>query len=98
MSMCDCHKVDGGYNGWSNRATWVIALWMGNQPAPSEYLYELANRPDTELYDKVDELEAFVDVEMIGDDHKRGLRGDLLHTAWLIINWREIIENHIEKE
>jgi hypothetical protein len=32
--------TDTTYNGWKNRATWNVALWLGND----ESLYEISRR------------------------------------------------------
>ena len=34
------------YNGWKNRQTWLVNLWLNNEPSSQQALYNLAN--DTE--------------------------------------------------
>ena len=46
------------YNGWTNRATWNVALWLGND----EPLYRASNavvRPARTLAEAVDALKDF---------------------------------------
>ena len=89
------------YNGYMNYQTWVTALWMDNEAASNEFLYDLANREPVyetemvELNNKAKYLEQYVK-EMLLDDQPNGLRHDLLHHAIDVINWREIIKVHTE--
>lgn len=93
--------MSDGYNGYANYPTWATALWMDNEPASNEYLYDLANREPVheaervELLDKADQLEEYVK-EMLLDDEPNGLGYDLLRHAIDVINWREIVNSHIE--
>ena len=90
------------YNGYANYPTWATALWMDNEPASNEYLYDLANREPVheaervELLDKADQLKEYV-VAMLLDDQPTGLRHDLLCHAMDVIDWREIVNSHIEE-
>ena len=101
--------MSDGYNGYTNYETWVTSLWMDNEPHTNEYLYELANREAVheteiaELVDKADDLEGYVrdmlfDVDPYGGTQNQihGLRSDLLTHAVGEVNWREIIESHME--
>jgi len=95
--------MSDGYSGYANYPTWSTALWMDNEPASNEYLYDLANREPihtieiVELLDKADHLEEYVR-EMLLDDEPNGLGYDLLHHAIGVIDWREIIEAHVEEK
>jgi len=95
-----------GYNGYVNYPTWSTALWMDNEPASNEYLYDLANREPVyesemiELNDKADQLEEYVkevllDNQLILDV---GLGTDLVGHAIGVIDWREIIKAHVEEK
>ena len=85
-----------GYNGYTNYQTWATALWMNNEPASNEYLYELANRKPVyesnivELSDKAEHLEDYVK-QMLLDEQPNGLGSDLLNHAIGMVNWREIV-------
>jgi len=91
-----------GYNGYANYPTWSTALWMDNEPASNEYLYDLANREPVhetervELLDKADQLEEYVKEMLFYDLPNEGLGYDLLYHAIGVIDWREIVEAHTE--
>ena len=92
-----------GYNGYTNYPTWATALWMDNEPASNEFLFELANREPVhdaervESLEKADHLEVYVK-EMLWDDEPNGLGYDLLTHAIDVVNWREIVEIHTEEK
>lgn len=52
-----------GYNGWSNRATWNVSLWLSNEEAFYNDVNRLARRhgPDEDDSDddRVDAIEEF---------------------------------------
>jgi len=93
--------MSDGYSGYTNYPTWATALWMDNEPASNEYLYDLANREPVhdvervELLGKTAQLAEYVKV-MLLDDQPHGLRYDLLRHAIGEVNWREIINTHME--
>lgn len=99
--------VSDGYNGYTNYETWVTSLWMDNEPVTNEFLFLLANREPAheseiaELVEKADYLEEYVKEMILCDPptifgQRNGLGIDLLTHAIEGINWREIIESHVE--
>ena len=101
--------MSDGYNGYTNYETWVTSLWMDNEPVTNEFLFLLANREPAyrssalELVDKAEDLEDYVRDILLGDsstdlklEHRHGLGTDLLTHAMEEVNWREIIESHVE--
>ena len=38
------------YNGWKNKATWNVALWINNDEWLDQRAYEYANSHDKNLY------------------------------------------------
>ena len=94
--------MSDGYNGYTNYETWVTSLWMDNEPVTNEFLFLLANREPAyeseiaELVDKADDLEGYVRDMIFDDNPYNGLRADLLTHAVGEVNWREIIESHVE--
>tara|TARA_R110000824_G_scaffold101000_1_gene239902 strand:- start:327 stop:662 length:336 start_codon:yes stop_codon:yes gene_type:complete len=39
------------YNGWKNRQTWLVNLWLNNKPSSQQALYDIANDNDDGLAD-----------------------------------------------
>ena len=74
------------YNGWLNRATWLVNVWLG------DYLSEL---PDDE---KTPEALESICAEICneGESLENGLMSDLLSVAWGSIDWRELSESYME--
>ena len=97
-------RVSDGYNGYKNYQTWVTALWMDNEPASNDFLYDLANRKSgyeierVALVDKADQLEEYVKEMLLDDqsDQSAGLGYDLLYYAIGVVDWIAIIETHEE--
>ena len=97
------------YNGWKNRSTWLVNLWLTNEPGTEEDLRMLAQLDTSvqwraeRLHDYVDNLMLHrLDEEVLVDGKVcrvlrwtiTGMAGDLLRTALESVDWREIVENH----
>ena len=82
---------DKEVNGWSNRETWLVGLWMND--TMFEYFKDQYADGDIAL----DEVKDFVFDEI---DHetriKSGLAQDLLNHALADVNWREL-EMHLNE-
>jgi hypothetical protein len=72
------------YNGWTNRATWLVNLWVGNNLA--EYakgaLDQNMNAYDAEQYLKED--------HWLEDVAEFGFISDLVNEVLDQVNWQEI--------
>ena len=100
--------MSDNYNGYTNYETWVTSLWLYNEPHTNDFLFPLANREPAheseiaELVEKADYLEEYVKEMVLSDpptifgQTMAGLGTDLLTHAINRINWREIIESHME--
>lgn len=80
------------YNGWKNRETWLVNLWISNDPYLQEELVNITKLEDG-IYVKVQWLRELV--ENIAFDHineSSGMGQDLIHTALSRANLAEIIE------
>jgi len=51
------------YNGWTNRATWAIALWLDNEYFPAGVIYSLCEAFDCELEDAQSALPTLGEIE-----------------------------------
>ena len=81
------------YNGWSNRETWVVNLWLTSD----EVLYDELMRL-TKLYrdthDLAEVLELWVQDELDEQTEPTHLWRDLLTTALYRVNWFEIADSN----
>lgn len=76
-------RYPSGYNGWCNKETWTVNLWIMNEPG----LYEMArdaarNGPES--------LEELVWEWVIPEE--TSLASDLLKSALAWVDWEEITE------
>lgn len=79
-------------NGWSNKETWLVNLWLG------DYLCELqedgamidADFIEQEVFDLVDDLKLHATNQL----NANGLLADLLNCALAEINYSELGEHY----
>jgi hypothetical protein len=72
--------VSVSYNGWSNRETWLVSLWLNND---QETDFKRAEWLNSQLEDLMSDLPL-----------EASLWSDLLGTALARVNWLEVIENN----
>ena len=76
------------YNGWSNRETWLVNMWLTNDRCYYDELSEIIKNFD--LDEQAEELERYV--RFITDtDNSIGIVGDLLNTSLGRIDWVEVV-------
>lgn len=82
------------YNGWTNRETWVVNLWLTNEEC---HYYELCSiiKNFDETYKQAEELEAYVQFTLEGNEQV-GLVSDLRSTSLGRVDWHEIAESNQE--
>lgn len=99
--------TDDTYNGWSNRETWLVNLWLSNEPGSDELVREWAdeciaetdedespdNRRAEAAHDLADRIEAMHDEAMADMTGCVGVFADLLTGALARVDWREIADN-----
>jgi len=74
------------YEGWSNRATWTVALWIDNDETLYRYAQNIGIGAE-------DDTEVGATIENWLEEMKPELSGvwaDLLAAAWDQVNWTEI--------
>ena len=76
------------YNGWTNRETWIMNLWLTNDRCHYDELCDILKQ--FELIDEqAEQLERYV--RYITDvDYVVGMTGDLLSAAISRVDWHEI--------
>jgi hypothetical protein len=79
-----------GYNGWKNKETWLVNLWLGD---------ELAMMQEDGYSIGPDAIEELVQVALGDIDAKNGEAGflrDLLNCALGEIDYRELAANYAD--
>jgi len=92
----DTNTNQDEYNGWRNRETWLINLWINNDPYLQQELVYIIELEDG-IYTKVQMLKELV--ENIAFDHldeQSGMSSDLINTAIARADLREIVELNSE--
>ena len=83
------------YNGWVNRETWLISLWLNNDQDSYELLTKVLglNTPSTR---KAEKLHNLIEDQMYDLELEASLWSDLLSTALAQVDWLEVIESNLE--
>ena len=85
--------VAAGYNGWSNRETWIISLWMTGDQGYYEQLCEIISS-HSDLSDQAEALEDWIRFEYDGE--YSSLWADLINNSLAEVNWYEIVKMNQE--
>ena len=83
------------YNGWSNRETWVVNLWLTNEPYAYDVLQHIIKAFDT-VGEQAEELERRIRQDDNALSDEASMWSDLLSTSLGQVNWYEIVENNQE--
>jgi len=89
---------DKEYNGWTNYETWLVSLWLGNEPGTYEdtrdMTREAVRRYGRECeYQLAKELKGYVGEMM--PDLGASLAADLMGAALSEVDWQDIAESYI---
>ena len=74
------------YNGWTNRETWTVNLWLTNEECYYRQLQAILH--DYEGREQAEELEQYA--RWIVDIDESSLTSDLLSASLGRVNWHEI--------
>lgn len=87
-----CTEVHPTVNGWTNHATWLVNLWLG------EYNYDPSELSGLSRYDAVQALKDTVDnmVTDYGSNEPKGFVSDLINSALADVNWYEVADHFLE--
>lgn len=89
VSEMQSQTVSTEYNGWSNRETWIINLWMTGDQSYYEQLYEIISSHDN-LDDQAEALEDWIRFEYDGE--YSSIWADLINNSLAEVNWYEIVK------
>lgn len=80
-----------GYNGWSNKETWLVNLWLGDLLTQDQ---ENGGEVTADyVRDMVEEM-----ASAAGEDDMNGLITDLLNCALGEINYNELAQHYTPEE
>ena len=84
------------YNGWTNKPTWAVALWINNDQGLQEMVIEAARNDKDDSYLLADWLQdQFADeLNPIAED--ASMYADLLNWALAYVDWKSLAEHFIE--
>ena len=83
------------YNGFKNRETWLISLWLNNDQDSYELLSNVLGL-STSRTRKAEKLHNLVEDQMYDLELEASLWSDLLSTALAKVDWLEVIESNLE--
>ena len=84
----ESQTVATGYNGWCNRETWVVNLWLTSDECHYQELCSIVKNFDSD--EQAEELEQYA--RWIVDIDESSLTSDLLSASLGRVNWHEIVE------
>jgi len=82
-----------GYNGWTNRETWLVNLWLTNEVHSYEVLQRIIRTFQT-VNEQAQELENVVRDNAAYRGGESSMWSDLLGVGLGRVNWCEIVESN----
>ena len=83
------------YNGWSNRETWVVNLWLSGEPSSYSVLMEAVSM-QCPAVDKADWLKERLEWQLNDEIEDARMWRDLLQHASRQVDWLEIIKANLD--
>ena len=93
VQIAEFNKVPD-YNGYTNKPTWAVALWINNEQSTQESVLEAARNDKDDVYLFAGWLEDFIKEENSLAD-EASLYSDLLGWALAYVDWDELAEHFI---
>jgi hypothetical protein len=84
-----------GYNGWANKETWLVHLWLTNDPA-SDSLWRSVGREVGDAYRLADVLRQDLEDGATESAPPSGLYRDLLTTALARVAWDDVARHLLQ--
>ena len=83
------------YNGYTNKPTWAVSLWINNEQGTQEHVLEMAHYAHGDKYKLSQDLqEMFTELEYPLEE--ASVYMDLLNWALAYVDWDELAEHFIE--
>ena len=83
------------YNGWRNRETWLVNLWLSENMEGYEFLRSICKKP-VATWVKAEELEGYYQDLLEEMYSVPSFWSDILGTALDQVDWYRIIEANLE--
>ena len=83
------------YNGWSNRETWVVNLWLSGESSSYSVLMEAVSM-QCPAVDKADWLKERLEWQLNDEIEEACMWRDLLQHAFRQVDWLEIIKANLD--
>ena len=83
------------YNGWSNRETWLVSLWLNNDESLSSQLLgatRLQESVSVQAEWLAERIQEQLDWHL--EDQGASLWTDMLRTAFYRVDWCEVVHNN----
>jgi hypothetical protein len=84
-----------GYNGWTNKETWLVYLWLSNDQA-SDTQWRAVGREVSNVRTFADVLQQEIEEGTETILSRSGLYTDLLNTALGRVDWTEVATHFLE--
>ena len=85
-------QFDEGYQGWTNRETWCVTLWLNNTEGVIDHCREqLAPLTNEPRFKQTDALYAFVR-DWTSESVQPSLASDLVTSALYRVDWDEVLD------
>lgn len=82
------------YNGWTNRETWLVNMWLNADKGHYNALTDICDMFET-VSEQAEEIKHWVIANeqwTNSEENQVGLWRDLVHAALGRVNWQEIAE------